>query len=148
MPVEGMRERQRETEEDGAGGRARQRAARANAAQFAKSTSSTLTRRQSSGVEVVLRSSQPPACLHLSCGRHWLASLAPPPPPPQSPALLCPSLPRLHNATLAEDGKERTHSFRIPPDPTSGSCSWVYHSKQRGSHAPRKAHTGTDDETL
>uniref|UniRef100_A0AAV2KF57 Uncharacterized protein n=1 Tax=Knipowitschia caucasica TaxID=637954 RepID=A0AAV2KF57_KNICA len=98
---------------------------------FAKSTSSTLTPRQSSGEQVF---SCTTAFLHLYYGRRFLVS-HPRFPRPLSALSLSPLL-YLHNATLAEDGKERTHSFRIPPDPTSGSCSWVYHSKQRGRNKP------------
>ncbi len=89
------------------------------------------------------QSPQPSACLHLYYGRHRLVSLAPhtnPRPPLRFSVSLYPSL-CLHNATLAEDGKERTHSFTIPPDPTTGSCSWVYHSKQRGRNKPRQPHS-------
>lgn len=103
-----------------------------DAALFAKSTSSTLTPRQSSGEQVFSctnpRSLQPSSIFTMAA---VASSLTPTAPRPLCALSLYPSL-HLHNATLAEDGIERTHSFRIPPDPTSGSCSWVYHSKQRG----------------
>lgn len=141
----GEGEREREREQEGAGGSVRERAALSDAAQFAKSTSSTLTRRQSSGEQVFSctnpRSPQPASIFTMA------AIASSPSPPTQNPrpplrfsVSLYPSL-CLHNATLAEDGKERTHSFRIPPDPTTGSCSWVYHSKQRGRNKPRQPHS-------
>lgn len=57
---------------------------------------------------------------------------------PLSPNL--PPPPCLHNATLAEDGKKGTHSFRIPPDPTSGSCSRVLpqHTKRAASDSTHR----------
>lgn len=92
------------------------------------------------GASLLLHQSpQPSACLHLYYGRHRIVSLAPSHKPP-SLLPLSPSL-CLHNATLAEDGKEGTPSFRIPPDPTAGSCSWVYHSKQRGRNKPGQPHS-------
>lgn len=95
------------------------------------------------GASLLLHQSpQPSACLHLYYGRHRLVSLIlhPSHKPPTPLALPPPSF-CLHNATLAEDGKEGTHSFRIPPDPTAGSCSWVYHSKQRGRNKPGQPHS-------
>lgn len=125
------RECVREREQEGAGGSVRERTALSDAAQFAKSTSSTLTRRQSSG-EQVFSCTNP--CSPQPASIFTMAAVASSPSSPRpllrSSVSLFPSL-CLHNATLAEDGKERTHSFRIPPDPTTGSCSWVYHSKTK-----------------
>lgn len=130
------RGRVRRIERERAGGSVRERAALSDAAQFAKSTSSTLTRRQSSGERAFSctnrRRTQPASISTMAAIR--VASLTPPP-PSLSPSLC------LHNATLAEDGKEGTPSFRIPPDPTAGSCSWVYHSKQRGRNKPGQPHS-------
>lgn len=125
---------------EGTGGSDREHAAPSDSAQFAKSTSSTLTRRQSSGEH----GSRAPIPTALSLPPSLLQSPSPLLPNlPQTPSFLCDSLSlhpypsrSLHNATLAEDGEERTHSFRIPPDPTTGSCSWVYYSKQRGRNKP------------
>lgn len=145
-----MRGRESEREEGvgGAGGSVRERAAMSDAAQSAKSTSSSLTRRQSSGEQAFSctnpHSPQPASIFTMaataSSPSHPTALTSSVSPAPSLCPFLC-----SHNATLAEDGKarERTHSFRIPPDPTTGSCSWVYHSKQRGRNKPGQPHSSS-----
>lgn len=128
----------------------RERAVLSDAALFAKSTSSTLTPRQSSGEQVFSctnPSSLQPASIFTMAAVAWSPLTPTIPRPPLRRSLSLYPLLCLHNATLAEDGKERTHSFRIPPDPTSGSCSWVYHSKQRGRNKPRQPHSSARTHT-
>lgn len=105
-----MRGREREEGVGGAGGSVRERAAMSDAAQSAKSTSSSLTRRQSSGERAFSctnpHSPQPASIFTMaataSSPSHPTALTSSVSPAPSLCPFLC-----SHNATLAEDGKAR-----------------------------------------
>lgn len=150
-----MRARGREKEGGSRWEWRRERAVLSDAALFAKSTSSTLTPRQSSGEQVFSctnPSSLQPASIFTMAAVAWSPLTPTIPRPPLRRSLSLYPLLCLHNATLAEDGREDTQ-LQNPSRPHQrqllmGLPQQTKREKQTQAATLLCPHTHTSDEMI